>query len=87
MQAKSNHHGRGRFNTQEVDGWQKKSSTAETSAVISATHVETSNTVHDQHISAEVTEKSGSYPLGRHEGESASLVLDSNDNQAQVIYI
>lgn len=84
MHSKGNHHSRGRLSTQEVDSWQKKTSTEETPAVISASQLETSNIVHDHHIPAEATEKSGSYPQGRPEGESVSLVFDSNDDQAQV---
>lgn len=70
MHSKGNHHGRGRLSTQEVDSWPKKTSTEETPAVISASQLETSNTVRDHHMA--------------NEGESVSLVFDSNDNQGQV---
>lgn len=85
MQGKGDYHGRGRLNTQEVDSWQKRSLIVDSPAVISATHLETSNAVHAHHASAGATKKPGSHSHGRGEGESVPPVFDPNDSHAQVI--
>lgn len=84
-QSRGDHHGRGRFITQEVEGWQKKPSVSEPSAVVSAVHLETSNIhVHDHHRSTEATENLESLPHGKLEGESVPPMFDQSDDQAQV---
>ncbi|PQP99526.1 protein MODIFIER OF SNC1 1 [Prunus yedoensis var. nudiflora] len=72
MHSRSDHRGRGRLNNQEGEGWWKKSLVSEPT------------TVYQDHLATmEATEKSGSYPEGRHEEESATPLLDPNDSEAQ----
>ncbi|XP_062116198.1 protein MODIFIER OF SNC1 1-like [Humulus lupulus] len=82
-QSRGDHYGRGRFITQEVEGWQKKPSISESAAV----HSETSNIhVHDHHHgSHNDTQNSGSglLPRGKLEGQSLLPMLDRSDNQTQ----
>lgn len=84
-QSRADHYGKGRFTTQEVEGWQKKPSTTESPTVVSAVHLETSNIhMHDHHRSTEATENSGSLPHGKLEEQSVLPMSDLSDNPAQV---
>lgn len=89
MQSSSDQYGRGRFNAQEVESWQKKPSVSEPPAAVSTVHSETSTVhVHDHHGSTEATENLGSHAYGKLEGQSVQPMFDRSDNQAQVyIYI
>ncbi|KAM2438334.1 hypothetical protein ACFX1W_015335 [Malus domestica] len=82
--GRSDHRGRGRFSNQEGEGWAKKS-LVEPTTVVSTAHLEMPSNVHvhDHLVSTEATEKSGSYPQGRREEESATPMVDPNDSEAQ----
>ncbi|BFG32523.1 hypothetical protein CerSpe_187970 [Prunus speciosa] len=84
MHSRSDHRGRGRLNNQEGEGWWKKSLVSEPTTGVSSAHLETPNVHLQDHLATmEATEKSGSYPEGRHEEESATPLLDPNDSEAQ----
>ncbi|CAL2261389.1 unnamed protein product [Prunus armeniaca] len=84
MHGRSDHRGRGRLNNQEGEGWWKKSLVSEPTTVVSSAHLETPNVHLQDHLATmEATEKSGSYPQGRYEEESATPLLDPNDSEAQ----
>lgn len=86
MHGRSDHRGKGRFNSQEVDGWRKKSPIADSPSVTSATHSESSVFQMQDQALKEAGEKSGSYLQGTDEEESMPPMSDPNDSQAQVIY-
>ncbi|XWS60767.1 hypothetical protein CRYUN_Cryun07bG0065300 [Craigia yunnanensis] len=84
MHGRTDHRGRGRFNFQDVDGWQKKPPFTDSSNVKSTTHSENPSDTNVQgHMSLEASEKSGSYPQAIDEGESMTPVYDPDDSQAQ----
>ena len=85
MHGRTDHRGRGRFNSQDVDGWQKKPPFTDSSNVKSTIHSENPDTNVQDHMSLEASEKSGSYPQARDEGESMPPVYDPGDSQEQVI--
>ncbi|KAF4351768.1 hypothetical protein F8388_008778 [Cannabis sativa] len=81
-QSRSDHYGKGRFITQDGEGWQKKPSISESGAVNS----ETSNIHgHDHHRGSQEAENSGSglLPHGKLEGQPLLPMLDRSNNQAQ----
>ncbi|KAK2663718.1 hypothetical protein Ddye_002292 [Dipteronia dyeriana] len=84
MHGTTDHRGKGRFNAQEVDGWRKKSSGADSaSSVSAAAHSESSNIQVQYQIPEDTSEKSGSYSQGKDGGESTPPMLDTGDSQAQ----
>lgn len=89
MHGRSDHRGRGRLNNQEGEGLWKKPMVSEPTSVVSTAHLEKPSNVHlhDHLASVEVTEKSGSYPQGRRDEESAAPMFDSSDSESQVIYM
>lgn len=85
MQSRGDHYGRGRFKTQEAEGWQKKPTVPEPTAVVLAVHSETSILhLHDHHGSTEATGNLGSHSHGKLEGQSVSPMSEQSDNHAQV---
>ena len=87
MHGRTDHRGRGRFNSQDIDGWQKKPPFTDWSNEKSTTHSENPFDANVQdYMSLEASEKYGSYPQARDEGESMPLVHDPSDSQAQVIF-
>ncbi|XWS37510.1 hypothetical protein CRYUN_Cryun19dG0049000 [Craigia yunnanensis] len=84
MHGRTDHRGRGRYNSQDVDGWRKKPPFTDSSNVKSTTHSENPSDANVQdYMSLEASEKSGSYPQLRDEGESMPPVHDPGDSQAQ----
>lgn len=81
VQGRGGNRGKGALNSQEVDGWQKKSPVLDSPSVVSASH--SGVHMHDHHSSVEASEKSGPYPVARDERESAAPVSDPTDYQAQ----
>lgn len=70
VQGPVDHRGKGRSNAQEIDGWRKKSSFADTSSVVLAPNSEAANIqVQDLHASMEAAEKSVSSLDGKDEEE------------------
>ncbi|KAF5732165.1 Modifier of snc1 putative isoform 1 [Tripterygium wilfordii] len=84
MNSRADHRGsKGRFNLQEADGWQKKSSAVDFPIPAAASQSETSVSHMQNNTSVEPTEKSGSYPQGKNEREAVSPIFDSGDSQLQ----
>ncbi|KAM4115286.1 hypothetical protein ACJW30_04G137100 [Castanea mollissima] len=81
VQGRGGNRGRGALNSQEVDGWRKKSPVVDSPSVVLASHSDVH--VHDHHTSFEASAKSGPYPVARDERESAAPVSDPSDYQAQ----
>lgn len=82
------HRGKGRFNSQDVDGWRKKSISADSSSVAGSSNVELSSNVHVQDCNSPMQDpqKSGLHHQGS-EDEESGLMSDPIDSQAQVIFI
>lgn len=87
MHGRPDHHGKGRFSTQEAEGWRRRSHVADLPSVLSSSHFESSNVHRQDHNPTEATEKSGSYHQGKDDGESVLPHPDPSDSQVQVIYI
>ncbi|XWS50917.1 hypothetical protein CRYUN_Cryun12cG0131800 [Craigia yunnanensis] len=84
MHGRADHRGRGRFNSQDVDGWQKKPPFTDSLNVKSTTHSENPSDANAQdYMLLEASEKSGSSPQARDEGESMPLLRDPSNSQAQ----
>lgn len=85
--GRTDHRGRGRFNSEDVDGWRKKPPFTDSSNVKSAAHFENPSESNVQdYVSLEASDKSGSYPQARDEGELMPPVYDPSDSEAQVIF-
>lgn len=85
MHGRTDHHGKGRYNPQEGDGWRKKHVD---SSVTSDVYSESSSNVHMQdHALMEATEKSLSSSQVKNGGDSATSEFDPNDSQAQVVNV
>ncbi|XP_022726669.1 protein MODIFIER OF SNC1 1-like isoform X4 [Durio zibethinus] len=83
IHGRTGHQGRGRFNSQDVDGWRKKPPFTDSSNVKSTTHFENPDANMHDYISLEASEKSGSYSRARDDGESMPTVYDPSDSEAQ----
>ncbi|KAF5743745.1 Modifier of snc1 putative isoform 1 [Tripterygium wilfordii] len=84
MHNRPDHRGsKGRFNVQDADGWQKKASAVDSPIAAAATHSESSIPLMQNHTSVESTDKSGSYPQGKDEGEAVQPIFNSSDSQLQ----
>ncbi|XVF54075.1 hypothetical protein PTKIN_Ptkin05aG0151800 [Pterospermum kingtungense] len=84
MHGRTDHRGRGRFNSQDGDGWRKKPPFTDSSFVKSTTHSENPSDANMQdYMSLEASEKSGSYLQARDEGESMPPAYDPSDSQVQ----
>ncbi|KAL5816232.1 hypothetical protein ACOSQ3_024610 [Xanthoceras sorbifolium] len=83
MHGRTDHRGKGRFNSQEADGWRKKSSGADSSSLISAAHSESSNIQVQDHTHEDTSEKSGSYCQGKDGEEPMPPMSDTSDSEAQ----
>ncbi|KAF2315893.1 hypothetical protein GH714_040688 [Hevea brasiliensis] len=70
MHGRADHRGKGRFNTQEADGWRKKSQVADPQSVVSTVHCEISSVNGQDHNSAEATQNSVMHPSVKDDGES-----------------
>lgn len=82
MQGRGNHR-KGRLDTQDADGWRKKSGVIYSSTT-SGTQLDASNILVGEHqISVDAYERSGSNSLVRREGESTQTSADSH---AQVMH-
>ncbi|PPS16860.1 hypothetical protein GOBAR_AA03720 [Gossypium barbadense] len=82
--GRTDHRGRGRFNSEDVDGWRKKLPFMDSSNVKSAAHFENPSESNVQdYVSLEASDKSGSYPQARDEGELMPPVYDPSDSEAQ----
>lgn len=73
MHGRTDHRDRGRFNSQEVDGWQKKPTAGLENSKLNV-----------QDHSSGTAEKSG-YPQARDEGEPVQTIHDPSDSQVQVM--
>ncbi|XVF12185.1 hypothetical protein REPUB_Repub08aG0092400 [Reevesia pubescens] len=83
VHGRTDHRGRGRFNSQD-DGWGKKPPFTDSSNVKSTTHSENpSDSYVQDYMALEASERSGSYPQARDEGESMPPVYNPSDSQAQ----
>lgn len=85
MHGRTDHRGKGKFNSQEVEGWRKKAPISDSPGVTSSTQCENSIVHMQNKAPKEFAEKSGSYLQGKDEGESMPPMFDPNDSQAQVI--
>ncbi|XP_061952724.1 protein MODIFIER OF SNC1 1-like isoform X1 [Populus nigra] len=83
MHGRLDHHGKGRFSTQEAEGWRRRSHVADLPSVLPSSHFESSNVHRQDHSPAEATEKSGSYHQGKDDGESVLPHPDPSDSQVQ----
>ncbi|XVE54985.1 hypothetical protein DITRI_Ditri03aG0125000 [Diplodiscus trichospermus] len=84
MHGRTDHRGRERFNSQDVDGWRKKPPFTDSSNVKSTTQSENPSYADMQGcMSLEASEKSGSYPQASDEAESTTHVYEPSDSQAQ----
>ncbi|KAL4361799.1 hypothetical protein GQ457_04G011720 [Hibiscus cannabinus] len=82
--GRTDHRGRERFNSEDVDGWRRKPPFIDSSNVKSTTHFEIPSDANvEDHVSLEALEKSGSYSQTRDEGELMPPVYDPSDNEAQ----
>ncbi|GLT79481.1 hypothetical protein SLA2020_509670 [Shorea laevis] len=81
MHGITNHHDRGRYNSQEIDRWQKKPSVIDSSCAKPAMDLENSNFDVQDHASG-AAERSG-YPQSGDEGEPVQTIYDTSDSQAQ----
>ncbi|XP_044476385.1 protein MODIFIER OF SNC1 1-like [Mangifera indica] len=77
MHGRTDHRGKGRFNSQEIDGWRKKSPIADCSSA----HSESSIVHMQDQALKEAAEESGSYLQGKDELEPMPPMSD--DSQAQ----
>ncbi|KAK9028139.1 hypothetical protein V6N11_067951 [Hibiscus sabdariffa] len=81
--GRTDHRGRERFNSEDVDGWRKKPPVMD-SNVKSTTHFENPSDANvEDHVSLEALEKSASYSQTRNEGELMPPVYDPSDSEAQ----
>ncbi|XP_065875167.1 protein MODIFIER OF SNC1 1 isoform X2 [Euphorbia lathyris] len=76
--CRADHHGKLRFNTQEVDGWRKKTNVLEAQTPASCGHSEIS---YGPENNFEVAQNSLAHPSGKDEGESMLHVSDVNESQ------
>ncbi|XP_027190608.1 protein MODIFIER OF SNC1 1-like [Cicer arietinum] len=82
MQGRGNHR-KGRLDTQDADGWRKKSGVIYSSTT-SGTQLDASNILVGEHqISVDAYERSGSNSLVRREGESTQTSADSHAQHAK----
>lgn len=79
------HRGKGKFNSQDADGWQRKPLNNDSSSAVVASNNESKRSIlsHGHNIVGEDSENSMMDPVGKTEGDSAE-VSDSADIQAQV---
>ncbi|KAF5459926.1 hypothetical protein F2P56_019832 [Juglans regia] len=85
MQGRGGNRGQRGHNSQEVDGWQKKSRVIDSPSLVSASRFETNSNVvhvHEHHTSVEASEKSASHPRAKDDRESTP-VSDPSDYQSQ----
>ncbi|WCJ36100.1 modifier of snc1 [Euphorbia peplus] len=76
--SRADHHGKMRSNTQEVDGWRRKTNVTETQAPASCVHSEISYGAENK---LEVAQNSLAHPSGKDEGESLLNGSDVNESQ------
>lgn len=85
MQGRGSHR-KGRFDTQDADGWRKKSGVID-SSTSSGAQLDASNILVGEHqISVDAYERSGSYSQVRREEESMQILADSADSHVQVMH-
>ncbi|XP_022896180.1 protein MODIFIER OF SNC1 1-like isoform X2 [Olea europaea var. sylvestris] len=83
-QGRIDHHGKGKFTSQDADGWQKKLTTAESSSMIVASNVDPKSDIHGSgHNFVVEAAPISVINLSGMEGESLTELNDSADNQAQ----
>ncbi|XP_040989897.1 protein MODIFIER OF SNC1 1-like isoform X3 [Juglans microcarpa x Juglans regia] len=85
MQGRGGNRGQRGHNSQEVDGWQKKSRVIDSASLVSASRFETNSNVihvHEHHTSVEASEKSASHHRAKDDRESTP-VFDPSDYQSQ----
>ncbi|CAA2934241.1 Hypothetical predicted protein [Olea europaea subsp. europaea] len=83
-QGRTDHHGKGKFTSQDADGWQKKLTTAESSSMIVASNVDPNSDIHGSgHNFVVEAAPISVINLSGMEGESLTELNDSADNQAQ----
>jgi len=85
MQGRGNHR-KGRLDTQDADGWRKKSGVIDSSTSSGAQLDATNILVGEHQISVDAYERSGSYSQVGREGESMQNLANSADNHAQVMH-
>lgn len=83
MHGRPDHRGKGRFSSQEADGWRRKSSVAVPSTDMSVAHSESSNILIQDHPAKEVTIKLEFNPQGNDGGELMPSMSEPSDSQAQ----
>ena len=81
MQGRNDHHGRGKVNTQEVEGWHKRPILDSPGMI--ATPQESSVLARDNSALGAI-DKAESFPSDSHGDVPAPSVGDSKDSQAQV---
>ncbi|XP_057786820.1 protein MODIFIER OF SNC1 1 [Salvia miltiorrhiza] len=83
-QPRVDHRGKGKFNSQEADGWRRKPLSNDSSSAVMASNAESIPNIHSRgpNIVGEASENSKMDPVGKAEGDSAE-VCDSADIQAQ----
>ncbi|XP_021680282.2 protein MODIFIER OF SNC1 1 isoform X2 [Hevea brasiliensis] len=81
MHGRADHRGKGRFNTQEADGWRKKSQVADPQSIVSTVHCEISSVNGQDHNSAEATQNSVMHPSVKDDGESMAPNFEPSDSQ------
>ncbi|KAE8678354.1 oleosin 18 kDa-like [Hibiscus syriacus] len=82
--GRTDHRGRERFNSEDVDGWRKKPPVIDSSNVKSTTRFENNSDANvEDHVPLEALEKSASYPPKRDDGELMPPVYDPSDSEAQ----
>ncbi|XVE83449.1 hypothetical protein DITRI_Ditri16bG0089300 [Diplodiscus trichospermus] len=83
MRGRTDHRGRGRFSSQDVDGWQKKPPFTDSSNVKSTTRSENPSYADGQDFMSLGALESGSYPQARDEAESTPPVYEPSDSLVQ----
>ncbi|KAI3464117.1 hypothetical protein Pfo_020780 [Paulownia fortunei] len=83
-QGRVDHRGKGKFNSQDADGWRRKPLATESSSAITASNIESApdTDAHGPNIVGEASENSVINLAGKIEGDSVET-YDSNDIQAQ----
>ncbi|KAL0385093.1 UNVERIFIED_CONTAM: protein MODIFIER OF SNC1 1 [Sesamum radiatum] len=83
-QGRVDHLSKGKFNSQDADGWRRKPLTVESSSVAAVSYASAPNVpTHDPNIVVDASENSMVDPAGKVEGDSVET-YDSTDIQAQV---
>ncbi|XP_043813784.1 protein MODIFIER OF SNC1 1 isoform X2 [Manihot esculenta] len=81
MHSRADHRGKGRFSTQEADGWRKKSQVADQRCIVSTAHYEISSVHGQAHSSVEAPQNSVLHPSLKDDGESMPPASEPSDSQ------